>query len=269
MEILKIIIWPLVALLGWMFTIYLLRNRIRSASFDKSKGKGEIKMSNKSDKFNDEFGDASMSVSIPDKTVHEIKQLKNREIVENVELHKFEKDQKYFKFSKNIERSLVPNDSAEKRRIRFRLGIRKGIPEIININIYSYFVITKIIRHENNIGWGSNWPQMKINKEYIPFLEEEDYWSISHDIDSNNYDSPLKLILNDENVINLSIAIYAIGNLIDGKMVYGSHRYTWDNENCKFGSFRLKKINEEELPYEAFDEIVPEIPEKGTWPNLK
>ena len=139
----------------------------------------------------------------------------------------------------------------------------------MNINTYSYFVITKVIRHENNIGWGSDWPQMKINKEYIPFLEEEDYWSISHDIDSNNYDSPLKLILNDENIINLSIAIYAIGNLIDGKMVYGSHRYTWDNENCKFGSFRLKKINEEELSYEAFDEIVTEIPEKGAWPNLK
>lgn len=152
------------------------------------------------------------------------------------------------------------------RRVRFRIGPSNMENPIYDINIHAYLVVSRVIKHENNTGWGNYWPPLQINKNYLP--EITDYWTITHFIHAMEYESPLKIEYDDQQIIKISIAVFATGKFYNGKFVYGKKRYNWTEKDTIFGTAKLKQPGEKSLPQESFD-IIVEQEDNYEWPNIR
>lgn len=259
-EYIGTLIWALTVLIGWILSIIILKSKLHKISFSWKKKEAELDLSGNSDQ-----GPMSITLSSK-KTEKEIQKLDNISIAKDIKLIEEENNNEYFKFTTKLERYVSIVDGKEHRKLRFRLGVLQSESRILNISLKGYLVVSKIIKHPSNIGWGSNWPEIKLGKDYLPALT--DYWSVDHEIDSEIITSPLRNFRFKNDIINISIKIYATGYLETGQKVFGSQQYNLDEKNCIYGKFKLREITEKTISDEAFDTIIP-IEEKGDWGFLK
>lgn len=172
----------------------------------------------------------------------------------------------------------VNHSGTPTRRINVRFSVLEGSSPLLNICIRSYLVIR--IRNNFQKGWGSNWPELRVKKAFLPFLHAKDYWQVSHYIDDPDSKSPFL----DMSVMNkarkrglqINIVVYITANTIVGTKhipIYVAKSYEWSRESVPYGVFSLRGFDdggpaiETFLSNTKFNKII-ELPEEGQWPLL-
>ncbi|MCF8358855.1 MAG: hypothetical protein K9H26_08865 [Prolixibacteraceae bacterium] len=258
MEIINLIKWPITILIGWLITLLVFRKKLKKLSFNWDKKEGNLDLS----------GNYDQGPRLVTKTkTGELQNLSNDDIRRTSELIVNKDSSKYFKFSDKLERFLIDEDGAKIRNLRFRLGVQQKGLKILSINLKGYLIVSKIIRNPNdNVGWGSNWPELKLDKDFLPALT--DYWSIDHEIDTEDSTSPFNKMDNTDDIIKMTIKIYATGFLESGKKIFGSQQYDLDENSCIYGRFKLRELGEKTISNEAFNEIIT-AKEEGDWSFIR
>ncbi|NOU60595.1 hypothetical protein [Marinifilum caeruleilacunae] len=258
MEMLEIVIWPITVLIVSLIAILIFRRKLRKAYFNLEKKELSLDLSGNYDQG---------PKLVTKKNLNELKSLDKEDILRNSELLENKDKSRYFKFSDYLERYVIEKNGKRIRNLRFRLGVQQRGLKILNINLKGYLIVTNIIRNPNdNVGWGSNWPELKLDKDYLPAVT--DYWSVDHEIDVPNSTSPFKELNNSKDVIKMTIKIYATGFLESGKKVFGSQQYELDESTCIYGKFKLRDLGENTISSDSFNTIIP-IEEEGDWSFIR
>jgi len=170
-----------------------------------------------------------------------------------------------FKFSTKLQLTSYLENEVKKEGFRFRIGTIKENDIFFKIELKAYLVVSSLeSQPDKTSGWGRTWRDIPLGREFLPELTG--YWTISHYFSK---ESPFIFEKNSKETSEIKIYIYAYGYDKNGKRVFGSQEYFWNNKDTVFGQFQLRKLGQDRLTDEEFDYIIPKEDIKNNWPRMK